>query len=108
MGFMARLLGVYTILGSLGFATEGWTVEIPQCINGNRQVFVETEQTDDGTITVRTFKPKPDLETLTFVAGGPMDIPDDRWIDLRLSMPEPEQPDEPEPEPEQTEDPDAA
>ncbi|MGP9796214.1 phage tail fiber protein [Halomonas sp. 86] len=101
-------VGVYTIHGSLGFATEGWTVEVPQCINGNRMVFVETEQADDGTITVRTFKPKPDLETLTFVAGEPMDIPDDRWIDLRLSMPEPEQPDEPEPEPGQTDPNDAA
>lgn len=83
-------VGVYTIHGSLGFATEGWAVEIPLDINGNRMVFVKTEQSDDGTITVRTFKPKPDLETLTFIAGEPVDIPEGRWIDLRLSMPEPE------------------
>ncbi|RUR38570.1 hypothetical protein [Vreelandella populi] len=83
-------VGVYTISGSLGFATSGWTIEVPQCINGNRMVFVETEQSDDGTITVRTFKPGTD---------EPMDIPDGRWIDLRLSMPEPPSDEYPEDEP---------
>ncbi|WP_083004721.1 phage tail fiber protein [Halomonas sp. GT] len=84
-------VGVYTINGSLGFATEGWTIEIPQDANGNRLCFIETEQAEDGTITVRTFSRRFDFDAVAVVAGDPMDIPDDRWIDLRLSMPEPGQ-----------------
>ncbi len=81
--------GVYTINGSLGFAKAGWTVEVPQDANGNRLCVVETEHADDGTITVRTFSKRIDSETGDVVADQPMDIPDGRWIDLRLSMPEP-------------------
>ncbi|WP_417861817.1 hypothetical protein [Vreelandella venusta] len=91
-------VGVYTIRGSLGFAAEGWTIEIPQDNNGNRLCFIETEQLDDGTITVLTFSRKFDFDTVAVVAGEPMDIPDGRWIDLRLSMPEPPEPDDPEAE----------
>lgn len=87
--------GVYTVSGSLGFADDGWTIEIPQDVNGNRLCFVETETADDGTITVRTFGRRFDYETAMIVAGDPIDIPDGRWIDLRLSMPQPEQPAEP-------------
>ncbi|MEC8919235.1 MAG: hypothetical protein VX796_16695 [Pseudomonadota bacterium] len=85
-------VGVYTVSGSLGFADEGWAIEIPQDVNGNRLCFVETETADDGTITVRTFGRRFDYETAMIVAGDPIDIPDGRWIDLRLAMPEPEQP----------------
>lgn len=81
--------GVYTITGSLGFAKAGWTVEVPQDANGNRLCVVNTEQADDGTITVRTFSKRIDSETGDVVADQPMDIPEGRWIDLRLSMPEP-------------------
>jgi len=87
-------VGVYTVSGSLGFATEGWTIEIPQDVNGNRLCFVETETADDGTITVRTFGRRFDYETAMIVAGDPIDIPDGRWIDLRLSMPQPAEPDD--------------
>lgn len=90
-------VGVYTLRGSLGFATEGWIIEIPQCINGNRMVFVETEQADDGTITVRTFKPKAVDGVNT--AGEPANIPDGRFITLRLSMPEPPSDEYPDDEP---------
>lgn len=88
-------VGVYTVSGSLGFAAEGWTIEIPQDVNGNRLCFVETETADDGTITVRTFGRRFDYEAAMIVAGDPIDIPDGRWIDLRLKMPEPEVVDEP-------------
>ncbi|WP_139298710.1 phage tail fiber protein [Vreelandella aquamarina] len=93
-------VGVYTITGSLGFAKAGWTVEVPQDANGNRLCVLETEQADDGTITVRTFSKRIDSETGDVVADQPMDIPDGRWIDLRLSMPEPPTNDHPDDAPE--------
>lgn len=80
-------IGVYTVTGSLGLATDGWTIEIPQDVNGNRLCFVETETADNGTITVRTFGRRFDYEIAMIVAGDPIDIPDGRWIDLRLRMP---------------------
>ena len=92
--------GVYTITGSLGFAKAGWTVEVPQDANGNRLCVVDTEQADNGTITVRTFSKRIDPETGDVVADQPMDIPDGRWIDLRLSMPEPPTNDHPDDAPE--------
>ena len=85
--------GVYVVSGSLGFSTDGvWPIPwvIPQDGNGNNLVFVETEQADDGTITIRTYSRKFDVSTASVVADEPMDIPDGRWIDLRLKMPEPE------------------
>ncbi|WP_422102017.1 hypothetical protein [Vreelandella sp.] len=93
-------LGVYTINGSLGFAKQGWMVEVPQDANGNRLCVLETEQADDGTITVRTFSKRIDPDTGDVVADQPMDIPEGRWIDLRLSMPEPPTNDHPDDAPE--------
>ncbi|OAH25558.1 hypothetical protein [Serratia marcescens] len=82
-----QAVGVYTVTGSLGLAKEGWTIEVPQDINGNRLCFVETDTTKDGTITVRVSKRRFDVDTASIVAGEPMDIPAGRWIDLRLEMP---------------------
>lgn len=87
-------VGVYEISGSLGFAKEGWTIEVPQDVNGNRLCFVEAAfDSATGLITVKVFKRKFDVDTAMIVAGAPMDIPDGRWIDLRLDV---EQPPEPE------------
>lgn len=80
-------VGVYKITGSLGFAEEGWNIEVPQDVNGNRLCFVETSTGKDGTITVKVSKRRFDIDTAAIVAGDPMDIPDGRWIDLRLEMP---------------------
>lgn len=79
--------GVYFITGSLGLAKDGWTVEVPQDVNGNRLLFVETEEGVSGGVTVRTFKRRFDMDSAMIVAGEPMDIPDGRWIDIRLQMP---------------------
>ena len=89
-GVMAEKVstGVYKLHGSLGFHTDGWTIEIPQDTNGNRLCFVETDVAADGVITVSVFKRRFDIDTAMIVAGDPMDIPDGRWIDLRLEMPE--------------------
>lgn len=80
--------GVYVIKGTLGLTKEGWTTEVPQDVNGNRLIFVETEVADSGDITVSTFKRRFDPESAMIVAGDPMDIPEGRWVDLRLKMPQ--------------------
>lgn len=80
-------VGVYKVTGALGFAEEGWTIEVPQDVNGNRLCFVETATDSDGVITVKISKRRFDIDTATVVAGEAMDIPEGRWIDLRLTMP---------------------
>ncbi len=80
--------GVYRVAGSLGLNPEGWTVEIPQDMNGNFLCFVNISTDEDGVLTVSTFKRRFDVDSAMIVAGEPMDIPDGRWIDLRLDMPE--------------------
>lgn len=80
-------VGVYRVTGSLGFAEEGWNIEVPQDVNGNRLCFVESSTGKDGTIYVKVSKRRFDIDTAAIVAGDPMDIPDGRWIDLRLEMP---------------------
>lgn len=78
--------GLYQLNGSLGLAKEGWTIEVPQDVNGNRLCFVETATDNDGVITVKISKRRFDIDTATVVAGEAMDIPEGRWIDLRLAM----------------------
>lgn len=83
-------VGVYKVTGSLGLATEGWTIEVPQDVNGNRLCFVEISvAAKSSDITVKVSNRRFDAATATIVAGDPMDIPDGRWVDLRLQMPEP-------------------
>jgi len=38
-------------------------------------------------ITLSVFRRRFDIDTAMVVAGEPMDIPDGRWLDLRLDMP---------------------
>lgn len=78
--------GQYRITGSLGFAKEGWTIEIPHDINKNLLCFVEAIESDSGAIIINVFKRKFDSDTAMIVAGDAMDIPSGRWIDLRLQM----------------------
>ncbi|HGH4750916.1 MULTISPECIES: phage tail fiber protein [Serratia] len=80
-------VGVYKITGALGFAEEGWNIEVPQDVNGNRLCFVAANTGKDGTIYVKVSKRRFDIDTAAIVAGEPMDIPEGRWIDLRLEMP---------------------
>ncbi|MEX5392918.1 phage tail protein, partial [Enterobacter cloacae] len=79
--------GVYCVRGSNGLNPEGWTVEIPQDVNGNFLCFVDIKSADDGVLTVSVFRRRFDVETAMIIAGDPMDIPEGRWIDLRLEMP---------------------
>lgn len=80
--------GVYKVTGSLGLHDTGWTIEVPQDSNGNRLCFVDTKTTKTGIITVSVFNRKFDVDSAMVVAGEAMDIPEGRWIDLRLEMPE--------------------
>lgn len=85
-------IGDYLVKGSLGFAQEGWYVETPKDANGNLLVAVVYEQLENGDISVKTYdymlnkKGRIVADTET-----PLDIPETRWIDLRLQeLPQPE------------------
>ena len=77
--------GDYLIKGSTGFAQEGWYIETPKDANGNLLVAVVYEQLANGDISVKTYdymlnkKGRIVADTET-----PLDIPEARWIDLRL------------------------
>lgn len=85
-------VGDYLIKGSTGFAQEGWYIETPKDANGNVLVAVVYEQLANNDISVKTYdymlnkkgRIVPDLKT-------PLDIPETRWIDLRLqALPQPD------------------
>lgn len=79
-------VGDYLVKGSLGFAQEGWYIEMPKDANGNVLVAVVYEQLENNDISVKTYAKKFDEETGDVVANTakPRDIPSTRWIDLRL------------------------
>ncbi|MDX8154358.1 phage tail protein [Acinetobacter pittii] len=95
-------VGEYLLKGSLGFAQEGWYIEVPKDANGNTIVAVVYDTLENGDISIKTYKRKFDFELAAVVADLeiPMDIPEARWVDIRLH----EEP-EPEPEPPTTETP---
>lgn len=95
-------VGEYLLKGSLGFAQEGWYIEVPKDANGNTIVAVVYDTLENGDISIKTFKRKFDFELAAVVADleMPIDIPEARWVDIRLH----EEP-EPEPEPPTTETP---
>lgn len=85
-------IGDYLIKGSSGFAESGWYIETPKDANGNLLVAVVYEQLENGDISVKTYdymlnnKGRIVADTET-----PLDIPETRWIDLRLQeLPQPE------------------
>lgn len=85
--------GDYLIKESSGFAQEGWYIETPKDANGNVLFSVIYENLENGDISVKTYKKKLDLETASIVADldNPVDITENRWIDLRLQeLPQPE------------------
>ncbi|MGY2698981.1 phage tail fiber protein [Acinetobacter baumannii] len=95
-------VGDYLLKGSLGFAQEGWYIEVPKDANGNTIVAVVYDTLENGDLSIKTYKRKFDFELAAVVADLelPIDIPEGRWIDIRLH----EEP-EPEPEPPTTETP---
>ncbi|MEO4206819.1 phage tail protein, partial [Acinetobacter pittii] len=86
-------VGDYLLKGSLGFAQEGWYIEVPKDANGNTIVAVVYDTLENGDISIKTYKRKFDFELAAVVADleTPMDIPEARWVDIRLhEEPEPE------------------
>ena len=79
-------VGDYLIKGSSGLAQSGWYVEQPKDANGNVLVAVVYEQLENNDISIKTYKKKFDIETASIVADltKPVDITEDRWIDVRL------------------------
>lgn len=84
-------MGNYLIKGSSGFAQEGWYIETPKDANGNLLIAVVYEQLANSDISVKTYdymlnkKGRIVADTET-----PLDIPESRWIDLRLQeLPQP-------------------
>ncbi|KRI62290.1 phage tail protein [Acinetobacter pittii] len=95
-------VGDYLLKGSLGFAQEGWYIEVPKDANGNTIVAVVYDTLENGDISIKTYKRKFDFELAAVLADleMPIDIPEARWVDIRLHE-EPEL----EPEPPTTETP---
>nr|WP_253636138.1 phage tail protein [Acinetobacter baumannii] len=79
-------VGDYLLKGSLGFAQEGWYIEVPKDANGNTVVAVEYSTLENGDLSIKTYKRKFDVEKAAIVADleNPLDIPEGRWIDIRL------------------------
>lgn len=88
-------VGDYTITTVSGLSTDGWYIELPKDMNGNPKVAVTLEETD-GVISLKTYKRIFSMETFTFEPDldNPLDIPDTRWIDLRLNEIPVEMPDD--------------
>lgn len=85
-------IGEYLIKGSTGFAQEGWYVETPKDANGNLLVAVEYEQLENGDISVKTYDYMLNKKgRIVADIEAPLDIPENRWIDIRLQeLPQPE------------------
>ena len=94
-------VGVYKISGTLGFNSDpAWGgisggFSIPQNSNGLPLLWVDYEVDEAGDILLKTFHrthegvPEFASNKIKGVAAGePIDIPEGRWIDLRVEMPE--------------------
>ncbi|HHX4111579.1 hypothetical protein R2B78_07225 [Proteus mirabilis] len=93
--------GEYLIEGVLGFnADAGWGgvdggIEIPLDVNKQPLIWVDSEVMEDGSILVRTYhRTHPNAPKFArndidgFNDGDPIDIPDGRFISVRVQMPE--------------------
>lgn len=83
-------IGHYLIKNTLGFAKEGWWIEVPTDTNGNRICAVEYQTLENGDLEIKTFKKKLNDEgDIVANLDAPIDIPNNangepRWIDVRL------------------------
>lgn len=84
--FIKNGIGDYTITTQSGLSTDGWYIELPKDLNGNPKVAVTLTETD-GVISLKCYKRVFSMTTFTFEPDldEPMDVPDGRWIDLRLN-----------------------
>lgn len=84
--FKKNGIGDYTITTASGLSTDGWYIELPKDMNGNPKVAVTLSEVD-GVISLKSYKRIFSMETFTFEPDldNPLDIPEGRWIDLRLN-----------------------
>ncbi|WP_311747520.1 hypothetical protein [Proteus columbae] len=93
--------GEYLIEGVLGFnADAGWGgvdggIEIPLDVNKQPLIWVDSEVNEDGSILVKTYhrthSNAPEFANNTidgYKDGDPIDIPNGRFISVRVQMPE--------------------
>lgn len=93
-------VGVYKISGVLGFNSDpSWGgnnggFSIPQNSNGLPLLWVDYEVDEEGDITLKTYhrthEGVPSFASNVIegvVDGEPIDIPEGRWVDLRVEMP---------------------
>lgn len=93
--------GEYLIEGVLGFNSDaGWGgadggIEIPLDVNKQPLIWVDAEINKDGSILVRTYhRTHPNAPKFArndiddYSDGDPIDIPDGRFISVRVQMPE--------------------
>ncbi|MFJ7792342.1 hypothetical protein [Pseudomonas sp. NPDC096950] len=89
-------VGEYRVSGSLGLALEGWRTQDPCSPDGGRILGItESQQAEDGTVTIKLFKQRWTLSDdgeMIPGRGAPIDVPLNSWIDVRLAMPEPVMP----------------
>ncbi|HCB1930022.1 TPA: hypothetical protein MYQ42_000881 [Proteus mirabilis] len=94
-------LGKYLIEGVLGFNSDaGWGgvdggIEIPLDVNKQPLIWVDSKVMKDGSILVRTYhRTHPNAPKFArndidgYKDGDPIDIPDGRFISVRVQMPE--------------------
>src|SRR5699024_4395908 len=91
--FKKNGIGDYTITTESGLSTDGWYLELPKDLNGNPKVAVTLSEVE-GVITLKSYKRIFSMETFNFIPDldTPLDIPVDRWIDIRLNEIPVEQP----------------
>ena len=91
--FTKNGIGDYTISGTSGLSTDGWYLELPLDLNGNPKVAVTLTETD-GIIELKCYKRTFNMTTFIFEPDldEPMDVPEGRWIDIRLNEIEHEAP----------------
>lgn len=84
--FKKNGIGDYTINTESGLSTDGWYIELPKDMNGNPKVAVTLSEVD-GVISLKSYKRIFSMESFIFEPDldNPLDIPDTRWIDLRLN-----------------------
>ncbi|WYX00532.1 hypothetical protein WMR86_07690 [Proteus vulgaris] len=93
--------GEYLIEGVLGFNSDaGWGgvdggIEIPLDVNKQPLIWVDSEVNEDGSILVKTYhRTHPNAPKFArndidgYNDGDPIDIPDGRFISVRVQMPE--------------------
>lgn len=86
--FAREGVGHYTLSDVAPLATSGWQIEVPQDHNGNRLVFVTTSyNTARRVLTIKTETVTWDSAKSLWVGGTAIDIPEGRWVDLRLFKP---------------------